>query len=151
MKKISKGTKDTKKIAQSFLKNILRKKHLNAHVVALSGELGAGKTTFTQHLAKEFGVKRKIISPTFVLIRRYQLNKGKYKQLYHLDAYRLKSGEDLLKLGWKEIISNPEHLVLIEWPENVKKVMPKKHTRIKIVHQKNGEPSHRLFEIKNSF
>ncbi|MFZ2205700.1 MAG: tRNA (adenosine(37)-N6)-threonylcarbamoyltransferase complex ATPase subunit type 1 TsaE [Minisyncoccia bacterium] len=153
---ISKNQKETEKIAQDFLDTILKKECKNACVVGLSGDLGTGKTTFTQSVAKLLGIKGKIKSPTFVIMKRYPLSSrptspskkgrsGGFKNLFHLDAYRLKNAEELFNLGWKEIISNPEHLVLIEWPENVKKAMPKKHHKILIAHTKEG---HRSFKIK---
>ncbi len=156
---ISKNIKDTEKIAKDFLNktlNTIPKDHGgNASVVALSGELGAGKTTFTQVLGKHLGIKRKVNSPTFVIMKKYKiqtppnppLGRGgaKYKFLFHLDAYRLKNHHELTKLGWAEIIADPKNLILIEWPENVVGVMPKKHHKIKISHTKEG---HRKFEIK---
>ena len=156
MQKISKNTKDTEQIAKDFIE-LLSVKNKEAYVVGLYGDLGTGKTTFTQFVAKNFGIKRKINSPTFVIMKKYKiatrsLNEpsdlvAKFKYLFHLDAYRLKNEKELLHLGWKEIISNPEHLVFIEWPENIKKVMPKKHHKIHISHTKKG---YRKFEIKQS-
>lgn len=153
---ISKNQKETEKIAQDFLETILKKECKNACVVGLSGDLGTGKTTFTQSVAKLLGIKGKIKSPTFVIMKRYPLKnphpasplvRGRgFKNLFHLDAYRLKNAEELEILGWKEIISNPDHLVFIEWPENVKKAMPKKHHKISITHTKEG---HRNFKIKS--
>ncbi len=90
-------------------------------------------------------------SPTFVIMKKYAVKNSKHKFLYHLDAYRLKNEKELLHLGWKEIISNPEHLVFIEWPENVEKAMPKKHHKIKISHlpaQAGTKKGHREFSIK---
>lgn len=151
---ISKNQKDTEKIAKEFLDSVLSKECKNACVIGLSGELGTGKTTFTQAVAKLLDIKGKVNSPTYVIMKRYPLSSrptslkgrsGGFKNLFHLDAYRLKNEQELLNLGWKEIISNPEHLVLIEWPENVKKAMPKKHHKISISHTKEG---HRSFKIK---
>ena len=68
----------------------------------------------------------------------------KFKTLIHIDAYRLEKGEELAKLGWAEIISDPENLVLIEWPEIVADVMPKNHDKIKIKHL---DENSREFEI----
>jgi tRNA threonylcarbamoyladenosine biosynthesis protein TsaE len=146
MQIISKTTKDTEKIAKDFLKICLNSKSKNPCVVCLHGDLGAGKTTFSQFLAKELGVKRKVNSPTFVIMKRYEIknkNSG-FKNLYHLDAYRLKKEKELEVLGWKEIISNPDNLVLIEWPENISKAVPKKNHKIHIFHTKEG---HRKFKI----
>ncbi len=143
---ISKNIKDTEKIAKDFLKDLYEgEPSIVAKVVALSGELGAGKTTFTQALGKHLGIKRKVNSPTFVIMKKYSIKMAHHKLLYHLDAYRLKNHHELAKLGWAEIIANPKNLILIEWPENVAGVMPKKHHKIKISHTKEG---YRKFEIK---
>jgi tRNA threonylcarbamoyladenosine biosynthesis protein TsaE len=147
--KTAKNLSHTSKIAKDFLKEIKRGKTVKktASVVGLSGDLGAGKTAFTQAMGKHLGIKRKMSSPTFVIIKRYKLktpskphlNKEgvKFKTLFHLDAYRLKNEKELLHLGWQEIIENPEHLVFIEWPENVAKVMPKNSKFISISHSKD--------------
>lgn len=143
---ISKNIKETNEISKIFLEKILKDKNVKnlATVVGLSGDLGAGKTSFTQSVAKYLGVKNKITSPTFVIIKKYSLKNKKHKFLFHLDAYRLKDEKELLQLGWKEIISNKENLVFIEWPENVQKVIPK-HTRfINISHKEKG---HRILEL----
>ncbi|MCE9585648.1 tRNA (adenosine(37)-N6)-threonylcarbamoyltransferase complex ATPase subunit type 1 TsaE [Candidatus Nomurabacteria bacterium] len=158
MLKISKNIKDTEEIAKEFFNKILKNKNMkNATVVTLSGDLGAGKTSFTQLFAKHFGIKKKVNSPTFVVMKRYPLPllRGSaqrargcihsFKNLFHLDAYRLKNHKELLHLGWAEIIKNPENIIFIEWPENVAKAMPKKHHKISIAHTKEG---HRKFKIK---
>ncbi len=92
----------------------LAQKYRNG-VIALVGELGAGKTTFTQGFARGLGIKDKIISPTFVLIRQH----GNF---YHIDLYRLNDFKDL---GLEEILSNKNNIVLIEWAEKIKDLLPK--------------------------
>lgn len=145
MAKISQNPKDTEKIAISFLEDIVKKGSKKALIVGLSGELGAGKTAFTQFVAKYLGIKKKANSPTFVIMKKYPIKYGQYKFLFHLDAYRLKNEKELLHLGWEEIIGNREHLIFIEWPENVKKIIPKNSVLITISHLKEG---HRAFKIK---
>lgn len=140
---LSKNTEDTKKIADAFLKQI-KPTVFGATVVGLYGDLGAGKTTFTQAVGDILGVKRKIKSPTFVIIKSYKIKAKSYKLLFHIDAYRLKNEKELLHLGWEEIIANSEHLIFIEWPEQIIKVMPKKHHKILISHTKER---HRKFKI----
>jgi tRNA threonylcarbamoyladenosine biosynthesis protein TsaE len=151
MLKTSKNTKDTAKIAQMFLKQILKDnskvKNKRALTVGLSGDLGTGKTTFTQAAAKYLGIKRKVNSPTFVIIKKYLIKNPRFKFLFHLDAYRLKNEKELLHLGWEEIIANPEHLVFIEWPEHVAKIIPPKSHFVHISHTKKG---YRNFKIKNA-
>lgn len=144
MKKIKKvilnGEEETIKFASDFAKKITEKnkKRKTALVISLIGELGAGKTTFARGFLHELGVKKKITSPTFVLIKRYKLPKGgSFKETFHIDAYRLKDG-DLNTLEWQEIIKNPENIILIEWPERVREAKIKGAVEIKIKHLKEG-------------
>ena len=144
---ISKNLKETEKIAQEFLKQLTARLNLaakGATVVGLYGELGTGKTAFTKAAGELLGVKKKISSPTFVIMKRYPLQHKNFKNLFHLDAYRLKKKDELLHLGWKEIVADPGYLVFIEWPERVAKIMPKAHHKIKISHTKDG---HRKFKL----
>lgn len=90
----------------------------SAHCIGLSGPLGAGKTTFVQMIAKELGVTDTVPSPTFTLVRPYDIAHPVFKRLIHIDAYRL-VGNDLHGIGWDEYVANPENLIIIEWPENL--------------------------------
>ena len=90
-------------------------------VVFLNGDLGSGKTTFTQLLLKHLGYKGRVKSPTYAIYETYQL---KNFQLIHMDLYRLSSPEELYYLAIDEIIDN-ENIVIIEWPEKGEKVLPK--------------------------
>ena len=146
MNKVSKNIEDTYQIAEEFLAKLKQIKN-GATVVGLYGDLGSGKTTFTQAVGKILKIKRKVNSPTFVIMKRYAIKHSHFKNVFHLDAYRLKNEKELLHLGWDEIIGNKAHLVFIEWPENIIKVMPKKHHQIHISHEKFGT---RKFEIKNN-
>jgi tRNA threonylcarbamoyladenosine biosynthesis protein TsaE len=142
---ISKNLKETKEIAKIFLDKILKdQKRKNALVVGLSGDLGTGKTALTKFSAKHLGIKKRIFSPTYVIMKKYALKLKGYKFFYHLDAYRLKNEKELLHLSWKEIISNKENLVFIEWPENVSKAMPSNTKYIYITHTKNGGRNFKL-------
>ncbi len=95
-----------------------------ARVVALSGELGAGKTTFVQGVARALGVMESVQSPTFVLEKIYSLDGQPFQKLVHIDAYRLKGDEELRAIGWDELLASPENLILIEWPERVPGCIP---------------------------
>ncbi len=136
MQFISKSPKETEKAAGVLAQKVSQKpsKKMGALVIGLEGELGAGKTTFVKGFAKSLGVKTKISSPTFVLIKNYKLQTINYKLLYHIDAYRLKDHEDLLRLGARETFSNPENIVLIEWSDRVSKILPKNYLKIHIDH-----------------
>lgn len=126
----------TKKIAGLLAKEILAEKlkRKDALVLALVGDLGSGKTTFTQGFLRGLGIKNKITSPTFVIAKSYKLKAISYKLAYHFDCYRIRKPAELLSLGFKEILTNPQNIVLIEWPEVVKKVLPKNSVWIKFEH-----------------
>lgn len=112
--------KETKNLAKKMAGKI------KSGVIALTGELGAGKTTFVQGFAKGLGIKEKIISPTFVLIRQYPIPNTS-RILYHIDLYRL---EGFTELGLKEIIGDPNNIVLIEWAEKAEKYLPENTIRV---------------------
>jgi len=97
-------------------------------ILAFYGNLGSGKTTFIQGLALALNIKRRIISPTFIIIRHYKLEKGNF---YHIDLYRTQNMNDLLSVGLGEIISNNENIVTIEWAEKLDKLLPKKRYDLK--------------------
>jgi tRNA threonylcarbamoyladenosine biosynthesis protein TsaE len=108
----TKSPEETQKIAEFFAS-----KFKSGGVVALSGELGAGKTTFVQGFAKGLGVQGKIISPTFLIIRQYPIPDQK-NFFYHIDLYRIEKVK-LEDLGLKEILTDPGNIVVIEWPERI--------------------------------
>lgn len=101
-------------------------------VLCLRGDLGGGKTTFTQGLARGLGLKARIKSPSFVLLKKYDLPKreSRFKHFYHLDCYRLEKPEEILAIGYQEIIQDPEALIVIEWAERIQKFLPKKRIDI---------------------
>ena len=106
-----------------------------ATVVALQGELGSGKTAFAKALGKMMGIDEHIVSPTFVIMKSYEIDWKGFKKLIHIDAYRLESESELLSLGWNKLVANPEHLILIEWPERVESILPKDSRRIFFKHE----------------
>ena len=103
-----------------------------ATVVAISGELGAGKTTFAQAAAAALGVEETVNSPTFVIEKIYELSGQKWQRLVHIDAYRLRGAEELRRLGWEELVAAPESLVIIEWPEHAEGAIPREARRVSI-------------------
>ncbi|MDP2598961.1 MAG: tRNA (adenosine(37)-N6)-threonylcarbamoyltransferase complex ATPase subunit type 1 TsaE [Candidatus Liptonbacteria bacterium] len=111
-------------------------KNKHALVFALTGELGAGKTTFIQGFLRGLGIRKRSASPTFVIFRRFMVHSSWFKHVYHLDAYRIKKARELAALEFKEILDDPRNIVLIEWAENIKKILPKKIYKIKFHHGK---------------
>ena len=129
-------------------------------VIGLVGELGAGKTTFVQFFAKALGVTARVNSPTFLVMRVYPVVRRKQSavrqknlrltsydlRLVHIDAYRLRSGEELEALGATEYIGAPGTITVIEWADRVKKILPKKTQWIYFEHGENEEE--RVITIK---
>ena len=93
----------------------------SAFVVGLSGHLGAGKTSFTKLIAKELGITETVTSPTFVIMKIYEISANApipFKRLVHIDAYRLERRAELEGIDFERIASDPGNLVIVEWPEN---------------------------------
>lgn len=135
-KYLTNSPSQTKKLGEILAKEILKIKprRKKALVLGLEGDLGGGKTTFLKGFAKGLGIKEKILSPTFIIIRRLKINNLTMKQFsnfYHIDCYRVQNSKEILDLGFKEIISNPKNIVAIEWAERIKKILPKNTIWIK--------------------
>ena len=103
-----------------------------ATLVALEGDLGSGKTTFAQGVARALGIKESITSPTFVIQKRYPLEGGEFRQMVHIDAYRLAGAHELMVLDWKDMLADPGNLILIEWPERVCEILPPNTQTLKL-------------------
>lgn len=132
MNTLSRSVEETFDAARSFIEKVLKERGEigGALVAGFHGDLGSGKTTFVKGVAATLGVDEHITSPTFVILKKYLIPDARYKILVHVDAYRLESGQDLLPLGWEEIIEDKGNLVLVEWPEIVADVMPGDTIRI---------------------
>ena len=159
---ITKSKEETQKFAEILANNLLANSGLanktGALILGLFGNLGAGKTTFTQGFAKRLGIKKKIISPTFVILKKFKITKkfqntnlksqtnSKFKiinskklqlvtynqqlNLIHIDAYRIENPKELLVLNWNELIKNPQNIILVEWADKIKKILPKNYIKI---------------------
>ena len=148
-KVLTKSGRETQKVASAVIKNLLKKPHsTQASVVGFSGELGAGKTTLIRGLGKSLGIKEKIQSPTFVLMKNYKLRRRKkipWQNLVHIDAYRLDKKREVAVFSLNNIFRNPENLVLIEWAEKIKHILPKRTLWVELKH--SGK-THRHILIK---
>lgn len=123
---LTKSPSQTKELAKELAKKLLKSKPKNqALVLALEGELGGGKTTFLQGFAKSLGIKQRILSPTFVILKKFQVPGNRFQYFYHLDCYRIEKPKEILDLNFKEIISDPQNIVAIEWADKIKKILPK--------------------------
>lgn len=152
----TKSVKETQRTAEFLAEEILKiplKK--TAVVLALKGNLGGGKTCFLQGFARGLGIKEKINSPTFVIMKRF-------KNFYHLDCYRIQKPKDILDLGFKKIIDNRKNIIAIEWADKIKAIIPKDALWIKFKHLKGdkrkiviewsramrGKPSSKIFHFR---
>jgi len=116
---ITQSSAQTKKLGQTLTKTLLNNHPKDkAIVVGLRGDLGGGKTTFLQGFAKGLGIRSRVLSPTFIIMRRTD-------NFYHIDCYRLQKEQELLSLGFKEIVSVPKNVIVIEWADRVHKILPK--------------------------
>ncbi len=131
---VSGGVQETITIAQTYAQTVIEESAQGPRIVALEGELGAGKTTFVQAFAAALGVAEKLKSPTFTIFKKYKIDAGPFASLYHIDCYRLKDSNDLKALGIQEILCQPDAIILIEWAERVADILPAKRTTIHIDH-----------------
>lgn len=143
---ISHSMEETKEIAEKWLVDILAfndSQNLNdslaessneAVVVGLCGPLGSGKTVFVQAVAEALGVREHVTSPTFVIMKIYEIDSKVgpllWKRLVHIDAYRLERPEEVGALNFESVVTDPHNLVLIEWADNIEKAMPLNWKRI---------------------
>jgi len=107
---------------------------ISATIIALSGELGAGKTTFAQGFARALSVSQNLRSPTFTFAKSYSVPNSDYI-LWHIDCYRLEKPEDARAIDLPIIFKDPKALVLIEWPERIQ--LDTRHWDIKFSHGNN--------------
>lgn len=121
MEYISTSEKETSEIASTILKKINQ-----GGVLALTGDLGAGKTTFVKGLAKALNIEKTITSPTFVIVKEYDVTSDKFEidKLVHADCYRLSGKADAEAVGLTETLNDQASLTVLEWPENIKETLP---------------------------
>jgi tRNA threonylcarbamoyladenosine biosynthesis protein TsaE len=116
---------ETKRLGERLAKKILKKGlREKAVVLGLIGELGSGKTTFLQGFAQGLNIRKRILSPTFVLMKRFEIKgKSEFENFFHLDCYRIEESKELEALGLKDIIQSSQNIVAVEWAERAKGVL----------------------------
>jgi len=134
----TKSGKETENLGKKIGRKILKEKPGKiAKVIALEGDLGGGKTTFLKGFAKGLGIREKILSPTFIIFRKFKIrvnscpNSCKFANFYHVDCYRIEKPREILNLGFRKIIKNPKNIVAIEWANRIHQIIPKKALQIK--------------------
>lgn len=139
MEYVTHSLDEMKGVAQDVLEKIQPLD--TAFVCALQGELGSGKTSFTQCIAGLCGVSEHVTSPTYVIQKTYPLSECSFNTLVHVDAYRLESERELEVLGFSKLLEDPSVLVCIEWADNVRALIPQNALWIHFKHQ-GGDARH---------
>jgi tRNA threonylcarbamoyladenosine biosynthesis protein TsaE len=123
MEIITQSPRETQRLGQKIGAD-LNSGRLKKRIFCLFGDLGSGKTTFIQGLGKGLGIKKRITSPTFVFVKKYQ------PSFYHVDLYRIEKFEETQNLGLEEIFSDPQVIIAVEWAEKIKEILPKERIDI---------------------
>jgi tRNA threonylcarbamoyladenosine biosynthesis protein TsaE len=125
MEKIIQGEDEMSVFALEVLRTLSPNKE-HATIVGLSGDLGSGKTTFAQFFAQGLHIEERIISPTYVIAKFYDIpNNVRWSKFVHIDAYRIEDPEEMRMLKWDGIVVDTKNIVLVEWPEHIKELFPK--------------------------
>lgn len=106
-----------------------------AKVLALVGDLGAGKTTFSKTFLHTLGVTQHVQSPTFSIINSYDISFGEFEKVFHMDIYRIEDTKELEVLHIDEIFNNPKNIIVIEWADKIKSIIPEDALWIYFEHQ----------------
>ncbi|MFA6065132.1 MAG: L-threonylcarbamoyladenylate synthase [archaeon] len=120
-KVITKNEQETRAFGEKLVSNLSKKKMSKPIIIALQGELGTGKTQLCKGIAKKLGIKQEILSPTFIICREYKLTQD-FDKLFHMDIYKLSSPQELLDVGFKDMLKG-RNLIVIEWAEKASKII----------------------------
>lgn len=135
---VTKSAKDTQELGEALGHTVLKKGSSGlSKIICLWGELGSGKTTFTQGVAKGLGITSRLLSPTFIIVRRYIVSNSSLI-LYHMDLYRIQGNADIEGLGFSDMLTDPDALVVIEWPERLGSLLPQRRLDIHFSTERNG-------------
>jgi tRNA threonylcarbamoyladenosine biosynthesis protein TsaE len=137
-KRVTKSSTETKLLGEKFGESLQ-----GGESVALYGDLGSGKTTFVQGIAQGLGITRRIVSPTFIILKTYPLAKKKNNidTFYHADLYRIQGEKDAQSIGLGEILKQNDVVTVIEWPEKIEELLPQKVRKIRFAYLSENERS----------
>ncbi len=121
---------DTQQVAREFLATLSSLSPSGSTIVGLTGELGAGKSAFVKEVGFLLGVEEEIISPTYVILKRYNLKNGHWKFLIHIDLYRIDHVNELRSIRWEEVLGEQKALIMVEWPERAEGLFPIEATMV---------------------
>lgn len=132
---------ETAKVAREIAQKVIeRGPQAQATVIALSGELGAGKTAFAKGFAKALGIEEEVTSPTFVIEKVYPVQTDiPFERLIHIDAYRLEAKDNLETIGFPDRLKDPKNIILLEWPEQIPNTLPPEALTVTFKHVSETE------------
>lgn len=130
MEIITKNAQETISLGQK-IGNYLISNRKEGRILCLYGDLGSGKTVFSQGLAKSFGINGLVPSPTFIIVRHYDIPLKRGFSFFHVDLYRLENSREIASLGLDEIFSDSTNFIAVEWAEKLDKLLPKQRIDIK--------------------
>lgn len=139
---------ETQEIGENFTRKLTP-----GDIVLLYGDLGFGKTTFVKGIAKGLGIKTRIISPTFVILKGHNIkskklnikNTNKILKMFHVDLYRIESQSQLEGIGIREIMDHKSSVKLIEWPEKLR-ILPDKRKEVRFILNKDNTRTIKILE-----
>lgn len=135
----------TRALAKLFADETLRtEKGKGALIIAFVGDLGTGKTTFVKSFIRSLGAPKRVTSPTFLILRRFPLPEGRFENVFHIDAFRV-GVKDIKALGVEKILEDPKNVVLIEWADRIRAVVPKGAIWVRLKHGKTTHERHIAF------
>lgn len=126
---ITKRPQETAAVGEEFARDLASRE--DGHILCLYGQLGSGKTTFTQGFARGLGITSRLLSPTFIIVRRYKIPK-KENHLYHVDLYRLQTVSEMEGIGLPEIFADLASYTVVEWAERLGELLPPKRIDIRL-------------------
>ena len=136
---ISNSLEDTIKFAYNLAKNAKQ-----GDIYCLEGDLGVGQTIIAKGMSKFFNVKENITSPTFTILKSYDINHKSIKKIHHFDLYRIKNIDELINIGFDEYINDKKSISIIEWPEVAYELLPNDIIRINISKPNNNSETDRI-------
>lgn len=134
---ITQSLERTQEVAKEVLQSLV-----DTNVLTLYGNLGSGKTTFAQGIGRAVGLTQKMISPTFVIVRSYDIHYKTFKKLYHIDLYRIDNPDEVIDLGVVDFMKDKENLLIIEWAEKMGEYVPEE--RVDIMFEYAGKEERKI-------
>ncbi len=151
MRLITYSARETEQLGKLLGREVVKSKLLisGALVIALYGNLGAGKTVFAKGFVCGVDAIGKVTSPTFLIVRRFPLrkNRARVKNLFHVDVYRIKRKKELYHIDFESMLADRKNIVIVEWPSKVRTSLPKSFLKITLRHRKKENEREVVFSV----